>query len=67
MSSCCESIAFSFFFFFGYGPEDDFESSFSQPENKCKDVNNLQILTIQLTFFMINLRLLSLKAKKILQ
>lgn len=36
------------------------------PENKCKDVNNLQILTFFFKDFLkkINLRLLSLKAKK---
>lgn len=62
----CQAVVNQFHFFFCCGPEDNFESSSSQPENKCKDVNNLQRLTIQLFyFFIINLRLLSLKAKNI--
>lgn len=76
ISSCergllCQAVVNQFPFFslslFCCGPEDNFESSSSQPENKCKDVNILQKIDNWLffLFFTINLRLLSLKAKNI--
>lgn len=63
VSRCCES-----FFFFCCAPEDAEISAPppTSPRNKCRDVNNLQLLTSD--FFKkkkkINLRLLSLKAKR---
>lgn len=62
VSHCCES-----FFFFCCAPEDADISGPppTSPRNKCKDVNNLQLLTSNLKKKKkkINLRLLSLKAK----